>query len=102
MLKDGFNLRKWQSNDKVVQVEIDRLESLRGATNNEIQGNSKGTLGVPNSIEGANKVLGVIWESDDDTLQLCSVAYAERTQRETCSSFDSLITTKSFHKLQHV
>ena len=70
MLKGGFNLRKWQSNDKVVQVEIDRLESLRGATNNEIQGNSKGTLGVPNNIEGANKVLGVIWDSDDDTLQL--------------------------------
>ena len=76
MLKGGFNLRKWQSNDKVVQVAIDRLESLREATNNEIQGNSKSTLGVPNNIEGPNKVLGVIWDSDDDTLQLdlCDVA----------------------------
>ena len=43
-----------------------------------------------------------IVEDDDVKLLWCSVAYAERTQRETCSSFDSLITTKSFHKLQHV
>ena len=81
MLKGGFNLRKWLCNDKVVQVEIDNLERLRGAKNSQVQGSSKSALGVPNNIEGANKVLGVIWDSDKDTLELdlCYVVEFART-----------------------
>ena len=55
---------------------------------------------MPNNIEGANKVLGVIWNSDDDTLQLdlCYVVEFAKSLPATKRSV-LRIATKIFHPM---
>ena len=76
MMKGGFNLRKWNSNNKALLSKIASMENTIGTQGNEEgkiveddQSYSQFTVGTPSNGE-STKVLGVNWDSDTDTFYL--------------------------------
>ena len=77
MLQGGFNLRKWNSNDKVLLHEIRKFENEGNVSTNgksesqtvkeDDQTYSEYATGSP-ANEKYSKVLGVNWDSANDTL----------------------------------
>ena len=76
MQEGGFNLRKWQSNDKSTLDEIVKLEQQQGnlkphennknVVKEDDQTYSEFAIGSP-SASGYSKVLGINWDSHSDT-----------------------------------
>ena len=63
MLKGGFNLRKWNTNDEQLLKEINSIECKHG--NESIRGSATETTG--GSLE-RSKILGMKWDSKSDNL----------------------------------
>ena len=76
MMKGGFNLRKWNSNNKDLLSKIASMENEVRSQGNEEgkiveddQSYSQFAVGTPSNGE-STKVLGVNWDSDSDTFYL--------------------------------
>ena len=76
MMKGGFNLPKWNSNNKVLLSKIASMENEVRSQGNEEgkiveddQSYSQFAVGTPSNGE-STKVLGVNWDSDSDTFYL--------------------------------
>ena len=67
MMKGGFRLRKWLTNDPEVRSEMRKVEFENGLleTENEEQTFVKETIG-PTEVAGKEKVLGMLWDRDSD------------------------------------
>ena len=75
MLRSGFNLRKWNSNDKGLLERINAIENAGQNSTKDIhtesqvveddESYSKFAVGNP-SMSGRGKVLGVTWDSEAD------------------------------------
>ena len=79
LLKGGFNLRKWKTNDKELLNHINSLEGLSRNADTGVfnfseddQSFTQFSVGPPNSGSAANttKILGVPWNYDSDELFL--------------------------------
>ena len=75
MKQGGFNLRKWNSNDKTLLKEINIMEGKneiknvisKGKVDEDDQTYTQYAIGTPQS-KGSSKVLGVSWDSYSDQL----------------------------------
>ena len=72
MQHEGFRLRKWKSNDPMVLSKIKERESLNEEEKGELEETSfaKETLGISNDNGDKTKVLGVVWDTRRDTLEI--------------------------------
>ena len=100
ILKDGaFNLRKFRTNSLSLQLKInaaeDQAENLQDAQSPSLEETyTDATLGKPHSTESPTvKVLGVIWNPQDDCLQFCvtDIAEAAATTEPTKRNVVSII-----------
>ena len=66
----GFNLRKFVSNCKELQLKIDATEQKRDSILIE-ESFAKATLRGPSQVcKGVQRVLGVAWHTDSDSLMI--------------------------------
>ena len=79
LLKGGFNLRKWKTNNKELSQKVNSLEGVARNSNEtaskvteDDQSFTQFSVGPPNSENNTNvsKILGVQWNHDSDKLLL--------------------------------
>ena len=100
MLAGGFKLRKWKSNDPSLYDKIceeeNREESEEKVLKLPEETYAKETLGPPTENPGTKtKVLGICWDTKDDTLEidLQKVEQKTATERATKRSILSSLAT---------
>ena len=69
MKEGGFSLRKWKTNDKMLESRIQQKESESGEIKTDEQSYAKETLGNQDSVRGRTKVLGLMWDNDSDEIE---------------------------------
>ena len=72
MSEGGFTLRKWKTNDGELAKELSQREGESAKEEVTTIGDPSGaqeTLGAPSTTKGRNKVLGIPWDNEKDTLE---------------------------------
>ena len=71
MQKGGFKLRKWKSNDKDVQNKIQEMDNQNVKKEDGMNESSftKESLGQASEPGEKSKVLGIVWDTKEDTLE---------------------------------
>ena len=83
MMKGGFSLRKWKTNDAELREQI--LQKEKGSESvdsQEEQSFAKESLGPLQETGGKTKVLGIIWDNEKDMLQFDLTKMATNSQVE--------------------
>ena len=96
MSEGGFKLRKWKTNDRILAGKIaeNENEKIKEALNEEST-YAKETLGLSKETGGMTKVLGIPWDSKQDTLtfdleKVGQVANSRPTKRGILSTLATL------------
>ena len=83
MMKGGFSLRKWKTNNAELREQI--LQKEKGSESvdsQEQQSFAKESLGPLQETGGKTKVLGIIWDNEKDTLEFDLTKMAKNIQVE--------------------